>query len=259
MDWNPGKYARFKELRLRPAMDLLMQVPDLPEGPICDLGCGAGAIGGALQQRFPERHLMGVDSSPAMLAKAQATGAYSAVQQADIADWTDGPFALIFSNATLHWLPDHSDLLPRLVKCLRPGGTLAVQVPHQNDAPSHRTWGALCERLFPGHADSENGPGVLTPDAYFDILSPLGDVTIWETEYLQQLEPVAVGHPVRHFTESTFARPILAALSAAQQVRLIDAYEAEMTKLYPVRGDGSVLFPFRRLFFTLTNPAHSHA
>lgn len=259
MDWNPDTYARFKGLRLRPAMDLLMQVPELPEGPVCDLGCGAGAVGAALQQRFPGRPLLGVDSSPAMLAKAQATGAYSAVQQADIADWTDGPFALIYSNATLHWLLNHPALLPRLAKCLSPGGTFAVQVPHQNDAPSHRSWGELSAGMFPSQADNADGPGVLTPEAYFEILSPLGEVAIWETEYLQRLDPVAEGHPVRHFTESTFARPILAALSAAQQARLIDAYEAEMAAVYPVRADGSVLFPFRRLFFTLTVPEHSNA
>ena len=45
---------------------------------------------------------------------------------------------------------------------------------------------------------------------------------------------------------------MLAALEAGQQAQLIAAYEAVMDKIYPASADGSVLFPFRRMFFTLT-------
>ncbi|MEZ5676010.1 trans-aconitate 2-methyltransferase [Thalassovita litoralis] len=253
MDWNPAKYARFSGLRLRPAVDLLAQVGTLPDGPVCDLGCGAGAVGPVLRERFAGRHLLGLDSSAAMLGKAAEIGAYDALQQADIADWhPEQRFALIYSNAALHWLPDHPGLLPRLAGMLTPGGMLAVQVPHQNDAPSHRAWQSVAARLFPGRIAEDGGPGVLAAPAYFDLLSPLGQVSVWETEYMQRLDPVAQGHPVRHFTESTFARPILNVLNAAEQAELIAAYEVEMTRAYPLRPDGSALFPFRRLFFTLS-------
>lgn len=253
MDWNPDTYARFSDHRLRPALDLLASVGPLPDGPVVDLGCGAGAVGPDLRTRFSDRVLTGVDNSPAMLAKAQAKGAYDALHEADIAQWQGGPFTLIYSNATLHWLGDHSALLPRLAGMLVPGGTLAVQMPHQNDAPSHATWVRLIDGMFPGRR-APDGPGILTAPEYFEILAPLGTAQVWETEYLQRLEPVAQGHPVRHFTESTFARPILNALSAPEQAGLIAAYEAEMAQAYPLRSDGSALFPFRRLFFTLTIP-----
>lgn len=255
MDWNPAKYTRFSDLRLRPAHDLLAQVEAVPEGAIIDLGCGAGAVAPVLRDRFPlnaGRQLIGVDSSAAMMGKAAETGFYDRLDHADIAEWQpQSPCAVIYSNAALHWLGDHATLLPRLAGMLRPSGTLAVQVPHQNAAPSHQTWIMQADRLFPGRAKIENGPGVLTAPAYFEILSSLGQMSIWETEYLQRLQPVAQGHPVRHFTESTFARPILNGLDADEQAALIAAYEVEMHNAYPVRPDGSVLFPFRRLFFTL--------
>ena len=54
-DWNPETYARFRGLRLRPALDLLAQVRDLPEGPVIDLGCGNGAVGPALASAYPLR------------------------------------------------------------------------------------------------------------------------------------------------------------------------------------------------------------
>lgn len=251
-DWNPGKYQRFSDLRLRPALDLIAAIPALPKGDVVDLGCGAGAVAADLAARFPKRALIGVDSSKAMLAKAQELGLYTRLDQADIALWRPhGPPALIYSNAALHWVTDHDSLLPELVQSLPPGGILAVQVPYQNAALSHQTWVHLVHQLFPGRAETQGGPGILTPEAYFDILSPLGQLRIWQTEYLQRLNPVAQGHPVRHFTEATFARPILNALNPEEQATLIAAYEAAMEKAYPLRADGAVLFPFRRLFFTL--------
>ena len=56
-DWNPETYARFRGLRLRPALDLLAQVGELPAGDIADLGCGAGAVGPALAARWPGRRM----------------------------------------------------------------------------------------------------------------------------------------------------------------------------------------------------------
>src|SRR5690606_31994413 len=126
----------------------------------------------------------------------------------------------------LHWLPDHATLVPRLAGYLAPGGTLAVQLPHQNNAPSHRVWLSLAEEMFPGRVDPSQGPDVLRPAEYHRLLSPLGALTLWETEYYQNLEACTQGHPVRRFTETTYARPVLAALDPAEQAQLIAAYEA---------------------------------
>lgn len=250
-DWNPGTYDRFRGLRLRPALDLLRAVPELPGGDAVDLGCGSGVAGAALAQLG--RALHGVDLSPAMLAEAQATGHYASLTETDIAAWsTDTRPALIYSNAVLHWLGDHATLLPRLAGMLATGGTLAVQVPHQNNAPSHRVWLSLVAEHFPGRYDPAGGPGVLAPAQYHHMLAPLGRLALWETDYYQVLPASDSAHPVRLFTESTFARPILAALDTREQARLISAYEAVMDHAYPRAADGSVLFPFRRLFFTLT-------
>lgn len=251
-DWNPGAYARFRDLRLRPALDLMAAVRSVGGGDVIDLGCGAGAMGESLKAGFAGHRLVGVDGSPAMLAKARETGVYDALEEADIAGWDAGRAGLIFSNATLHWLKDHEALFVRLAGMLAPGGTLAVQMPHQNNAPSHRVWLSLAEELFPGRVDMADGPGVMKPPRYFHLLNDLGAFTLWETDYFQVLPADAAAHPVRRFTESTFGRPILEALDVAEQARLIAAYEKVMEKAYPRGPDGTVLFPFRRMFFTLT-------
>lgn len=250
-DWNPETYERFRGLRLQPALDLVSGVGDVPAGPVIDLGCGNGAVGAVLRQRFAGQVLIGVDNSPAMLAKAADTGEYTTLQEADIATWQpDSPPALIYSNAALQWLGAHEGLMPKLVRQLAQGGVLAVQMPHQNRAPSHQGWIDAFGVLFGNRAIGQ-GPDILTPDAYFDILSPHGDFRVWETEYLQHLAPSDKGHPVRLFTESTFARPYLEATNDDEQAELIATYEAAMAQAYPLRPDGSVLFAFRRLFFTL--------
>jgi len=142
--------------------------------------------------------------------------------------------------------------MPRLAAMLGKGGTLAVQLPHQNNAPSHRVWLSLAEDLFPGRIDTGAGPGIMTPVEYDTLLAPKGRFRLWETEYYQRLSADAESHPVRRYTESTYARPILEALDEDERAALITRYEGVMRSAYPMRADGSVLFPFRRLFFTLT-------
>ncbi len=253
-DWDPESYASFRGLRLRPALDLLAQVGALPKGDVIDLGCGAGAVGPALRVRWPKfqsKALIGVDTSAAMLAKANelatpcGNALYDGLTQADVTLWAaHTPPALIFSNACLQWLPDHAALMPRLVGMLAPDGVLAVQMPCQYDAPSH----ALLRDL--AGQDDFTAP-VADAVTYARMLAPLGEVSVWETEYVQRLDPVAQGHPVRHFTQSTAMRPYVDGLGDAARAAFVATYEDALHGAYPSEPDGSVLFAFKRLFFVV--------
>ncbi len=253
--WDPGSYLRFRDHRLRPARDLLAVVGTLPDGDLVDLGCGPGTVALLLRARFPGRLLVGLDASDTMLAEADLGGSYDALVSADIACWqAETPPALIFSNAALHWLPDHATLLPRLAGMLAPGGVLAVQMPRQGEAPSHRLLHATAMALWPGRFAAPP-PQVAAPEVYHDALAPLGRVDLWETTYLQHLAPVGAGHPVRLFTQSTAARPILGRLTPGEVPTFLAAYDAALEEAYPRQPDGGVLFAFRRLFLTLTRGA----
>ena len=255
-DWDPGAYARFRDLRLRPALDLLIRVEAPPAGAVVDLGCGDGAVGPALRARFPKRRLLGIDGSAAMLAQARG---YDATERADIAAWAPAePVAVLYSNAALHWLGRHEALLPRLLGLVVPGGTLAVQMPRQFEAPSHRLLRDLAAEMFPGRFP-DSAPGrwvapVAPPAAYHRLLAPLARVEAWETEYLQPLAPVAEGHPVRAFTQSTTLRPYAERLAEGELAEFLAAYDDALAIAYPAEADGTVLFPFRRLFLIAVRP-----
>lgn len=249
-DWNPGTYARFRGLRLRPALDLLAQVGALGPGDVVDLGCGDGAALPALAARFAARRVIGVDASAAMLAEARG---YHALLQADIAAWVpDAPPALIFSNAALHWLGDHEALLQHLAGFLAPGGVLAVQMPRQFDAPSHRLLRDIAVALFPDRFDfAHYVPPVKTAQAYHAMLAPLGVVNAWESEYVQRLGPTPGQHPVQAFTAATAMRPFVQNLSEAERQRFQAAYDTALALAYPLAEDGAALLPFRRVFVVL--------
>lgn len=248
--WNPETYHRFRGLRLRPAVDLIGQIGALPDGPVVDLGCGSGAVAEALRARF-DSTLIGVDASAEMLA--EATG-YDHLQKADIATWAPSePPALIFSNAALHWLSSHQTLIPSLAAKVAEGGVLAVQMPAQHDAPSHKGARDLAEHLFPSKFDYAGyKSNVIAAAQYAELLAPFGKVNLWQTEYFQPLAPAENAHPVRRFTESTMLLPILERLDDLERELFLAQYDARLLEDYPLQADGGVMFPFLRLFFVLT-------
>lgn len=227
----------------------MAQVGGLPEGDVIDLGCGDGAACEALVERFG-RAVIGVDSSAAMLDRAEG---YGAKVQADIASWQpERPPALIFSNAALQWLPDHPALITRLAGFLPKGGWLAVQMPMQSMAPSHRFLRDIAGLMHPEIFDFTGyHPPVQRAEDYAVWLRALGRVNVWESLYVQQLQAEPGLHPVRAFTGSTAMRPIVEKLSAAQTAAFEARYDAALAAAYPLQADGSVLFPFRRVFFTV--------
>ena len=93
MTWQPERYLAFADQRTRPALDLLARVPLANPARVADLGCGPGNSTALLAQRWPEAAVIGVDSSPEMLAQARASGVRATWIEADIGAWTPDPAA----------------------------------------------------------------------------------------------------------------------------------------------------------------------
>jgi trans-aconitate 2-methyltransferase len=248
--WDPQTYLRYADIRFRSGMDLIARIPKKAYGVIYDLGCGTGHLTKILAETFPQATVVGVDSSPEMLAQARGEFPNLTWQQADIRTWepkTPPAPDLIFSNAALHWIPDHQDLLPRLVRKLPEGGVLAMQVPRHFESPSHlelkqmvlgSRWRATLEPLLLAT--------IPPPEMYWRWLSPHSrDVDIWESIYLQVLDGP---DPVLNFMKGTALRPFLSVLPENEAVEFLAEFAARMARAYPPQASGQTLFPFRRLF-----------
>ena len=70
-DWNPDLYRQFEAERTRPAQELLSRIPLTHVAFATDLGCGPGNSTELLCRAWPDAHITGLDSSQAMLDKAQ--------------------------------------------------------------------------------------------------------------------------------------------------------------------------------------------
>lgn len=257
--WDPGQYQRFGDQRLRPAVELLNRVPIADASLVYDLGCGTGAVTRIIAKRFPGARVIGVDSSPEMLARASAEPSRLEWARVDIADWKpERAPDLIYSNAALHWLKGHRALFPGLLGSLAPDGCLAVQMPLSHSQPSHVL---MCETLANGGAGGSRlgdealaavaaRDWVLDSGAYYDLLAPQASaLDIWETEYLHRLEGEDA---VLEWVRATGLRPVLNGLDGADLERFLDVYRERLRAAYPRRADGYTVYPFPRLFIVAT-------
>ncbi|HEU0127722.1 MAG TPA: methyltransferase domain-containing protein, partial [Pseudonocardiaceae bacterium] len=133
--WDPATYLQFSEERSRPFFELTARIATTDPRYVVDLGCGPGPLTATLLQRWPTAKVVGVDSSPEMIEAAQPlTSERLSFRLADVMTWRPPqPVDVVVSSATLQWVPQHRDLLPRLLDLLNPAGWLAFQVPGNFD------------------------------------------------------------------------------------------------------------------------------
>jgi trans-aconitate 2-methyltransferase len=249
--WDPATYLRHAGERARPFADLVARVDAAEPREVVDLGCGTGETTAALARRWPGARVTGVDSSPEMLAAAEthAVPGRLGFVRGDVRDWRPGrPVDVAVTNAVLHWVPGHADLLARWAGALAPGGWLALQVPGNHGAPTHRLLAGLCTSpRWAGRLSAAAPPPdpVLTPAGYLDVLTAAGlSADCWETTYLHVLHGP---DPVLSWVRSTVLRPVLALLGD-DAADFTAEYAAALREAYPARADGTTVLPFRRVF-----------
>jgi trans-aconitate 2-methyltransferase len=247
--WNPDVYLAFADHRGRPFFDLMSRVGAEKPRRVVDLGCGPGNLTATLNQRWPEAVVEAWDSSPEMVESARGRGVDAHV--GDVRAWSPTPDTdVVLSNATLQWVPEHAELLTRWAGQLGTRSWIAMQVPGNFDAPSHRAVRDLAGRkpwLEPLRDIPFRESGVVdTPSGYADLLTDAGCmVDAWETTYVHELTGE---HPVLEWITGTALRPVKSALAEEQWQQFRRELIPLLDEAYPARSDGTTFFPFRWVF-----------
>jgi trans-aconitate methyltransferase len=137
--WNPKDYAQHSRAQESWARELLSQIALRPDDSVLDIGCGDGRTTAALAQRVPQGKVVGVDLSADMVAHAASQHCRPPIKnltfrQADAAALPfEEEFSVVFSNATLHWVPDQHAAVRGIARALRPGGRVIAQFGGQGN------------------------------------------------------------------------------------------------------------------------------
>jgi trans-aconitate 2-methyltransferase len=125
-DWDPEQYLKFRDERTQPSIDLVSRIKIKKVNSIIDIGCGPGNSTQILYQKWPNAEIVGIDNSEEMINKAREDYPRQKWLIADVASFETGAlYNIVFSNATLQWIPHHEVLIPNLFKFVRNKGALA--------------------------------------------------------------------------------------------------------------------------------------
>jgi trans-aconitate 2-methyltransferase len=129
VDWDAAAYQRLSTPQQAWANDVLGRLRLNGDEVVLDLGCGAGQVTEELVRLVPQGRVIGVDASQSMIdAASERLGAAVQLVVADLRTFVHAdPVDLVFSTATLHWVPDHPALWKRIHAALRGGGRLEAQ------------------------------------------------------------------------------------------------------------------------------------
>lgn len=243
--WDPaqyGKNARFVSDLGMPVVDLLSPQPG---ENILDLGCGDGALTVKLVELGC--HVVGVDSSPEMIAAARSLGLSAHVMDGQSLRFTH-EFDAVFSNAALHWMKNPERVIAGVWRALKPGGRFVGEFGGYGNITSIVT--ALESAL------SSRGKVVASPwffprpEEYGELLEANG----FEVRTIDLIpRPTLLPGDVGGWLE-TFAQPYTSVLLAAERQDFISEV---VNALHPVLCDshGTWKADYVRLRFAATKPS----
>jgi trans-aconitate 2-methyltransferase len=257
-DWDPELYNRFSRYRTEPVTMMLARLQLGPREQIVDLGCGTGEHTAELARRSAHGHVLGIDSSPAMINRASKLHETLdpklrkrlEFKFGDFRDFeADREYTVVFSNAALQWTSDHRGILARVYRALRENGRLAFQIPANENEMAQCTMHRMATeppwKSALGEVRTPSDENVLPAAEYTQILSEIGFTEV-NCFYHTFHHPMQNPGEVVEFCRSTSLRRFLDRLPVAEHSSFIEELTRRLEAAYGTRG--SLTFHFRRLF-----------
>lgn len=146
--WHAAVYDSTRWSFLFGRKSILEHLPTGDRQLLAEVGCGTGHNLRHLARQHPGWHLVGIDVSPDMLARAsKATASWSRrVQLFEQAygsasfQLPEAPDIILFSYALTMFNPGWETAIERAWHDLKPGGHIAVVDFHDTPAPTFRWW-----------------------------------------------------------------------------------------------------------------------
>ena len=257
MPWDPERYNQFQAERFAPFVDALALVRVRPRLSVIDLGCGAGELTRKLADALPESDVLGIDSSREMLAKAAAHARPGLRFEQKTIEEASGAYDLVFSHAAIQWVDDHTNLVPRLLRMVRPGGQLVVQEPSNHGHATHLLIRTIASEdpFRAALAGFSRASPVLGIDEYARLLHASGglDLVVFEKVYPHVLRGADA---LADWTSGTALVPYFERLPREMHNDFMQRYRDRLAALFP--GE-AVFYGFRRTLFsaTVTGPSAS--
>lgn len=138
--WNASEYEKYSTGQKKWADELLTKLNLVSNMSVLDVGCGDGKITFEIAKRVSDGFVVGVDSSESMIKLASEKYPSSIYRNLsfkvmDAKKLTFiNQFDLVFSNAALHWVDDHSMVLKGINRSLKPGGKILIQTGGKGNA-----------------------------------------------------------------------------------------------------------------------------
>ncbi len=133
--WDASLYAGNGRFVALLAESLVEALDPQPGERILDLGCGDGFLTRRIAASGAT--VVGVDSSPQMVAAAKEHGADARLASGESLPF-DHEFDAVFSNAALHWMRDHDAVLRGVYRALKPGGRFVAECGGQGNIAAIR-------------------------------------------------------------------------------------------------------------------------
>ena len=132
-EWDAGQYAKHSSAQEKWAKELLAKLRLKGNEKILDLGCGDGRITAEISRMVPGGMVVGIDNSEPMIRLANEK--YTDTKNQKLVFYVmdakginfDNEFDIVFSNAALHWVDDHKQVLQGINRSLKPGGRFLIQ------------------------------------------------------------------------------------------------------------------------------------